>query len=67
MKQKGEWNKETIIKARQSLGLTQKDLAIELGTTQQRISEWECGVHEPKNCWQRLLTIHFKEKGIVNG
>ncbi len=32
---------------REQCGLNQKQLAIKIGTTQQRISEWECDKVEP--------------------
>ncbi|MBR2333885.1 MAG: helix-turn-helix transcriptional regulator [Clostridia bacterium] len=34
-------------KERKIAGLNQKDFAEKLGTTQQRVSEWECGKVEP--------------------
>lgn len=42
---------------RQHLGATQQELAQELGTRQQTISEWETGMYQPRGLSQRLLTI----------
>ncbi len=33
---------------REELGLTQRDLALALGKTDQTISNWETGIYEPK-------------------
>tara|TARA_R110000868_G_scaffold242882_4_gene498488 strand:+ start:1640 stop:1867 length:228 start_codon:yes stop_codon:yes gene_type:complete len=60
-----KWTPEDIKAARKSLGLNQTDFAVELGTSQQRISMWEGGI-TPKNAWQRVLTIFLAEKGINN-
>jgi transcriptional regulator with XRE-family HTH domain len=39
---------EKIISLRKSAGLTQKQLAEKLGLKQQKISEYENGIYEPK-------------------
>jgi len=39
--------KEEVVKIRTSLGLTQVEFALELGTTVTTISRWENGVAEP--------------------
>ena len=39
------------------MGLTQHELADELGTRQQTISEWETGMYQPRGASSRLLTI----------
>ncbi|NEP19061.1 MAG: helix-turn-helix transcriptional regulator [Leptolyngbya sp. SIO4C1] len=33
---------------REELGLTQRDIAVVLGKTDQTISNWETGIYEPK-------------------
>lgn len=53
------WTPETIKKEREERNLTQQEFGILVGTTQQRISEWERGL-TPKNAWQRLLTVTLK-------
>jgi DNA-binding transcriptional regulator YiaG len=42
---------------RRHLGLTQQELADELGTRQQTISEWERGMYRPRGASARLLTL----------
>jgi DNA-binding transcriptional regulator YiaG len=42
---------------RRHLGLTQQELADELGTRQQTISEWERGLYRPRGTSSRLLTL----------
>ncbi len=38
---------ENLKKERRMAGFSQKDFAEKIGTTQQRVSEWECGKVEP--------------------
>ena len=52
-----EWNSERIKALRQHLGLTQREMADELGTRQQTISEWELGQYEPRGASARILSI----------
>jgi DNA-binding transcriptional regulator YiaG len=52
-----EWNDETIKALREHLQLTQVQMAQELGTRQQTISEWEVGMYKPRGGMARLLTI----------
>jgi DNA-binding transcriptional regulator YiaG len=42
---------------RRHLGLTQQELADELGTRQQTISEWERALYRPRGTSARLLTL----------
>lgn len=57
-----KWNSETIRDARKKFGLTQTLFATELGCRQQTVSEWELGMYEPKNAYQKLLELYFKSK-----
>jgi len=52
-----DWNAKRIRALRQHLGLTQQELATELGTRQQTISEWERGMYKPRGASSTLLTI----------
>ena len=52
-----EWNDETIKALREYLQLTQAQMAEELGTRQQTISEWEVGMYKPRGGMARLLTL----------
>ncbi|MBK9293158.1 MAG: helix-turn-helix transcriptional regulator [Oligoflexia bacterium] len=52
-----QWNKETIKLLRKKLGLSQSDFALALGCRQQTISEWELGLYEPANAYNKLLDM----------
>lgn len=57
-----KWTAATIQAARNSLNITQRTMAAELGCRQQTISEWEVGQYSPKNAYQTLLTQYFDRK-----
>ena len=59
-----EWNPETIRALREHLGLTQKQLADELGVRQQTISEWEIGMYIPRRSTQKYLSLIAERKGF---
>jgi len=46
------------------LGLTQQQLARELGTRQQTVSEWETGVYQPRGASSKLLSIVAERAGF---
>ena len=46
-----------VNRLRQRLGMTQQQLAQELGTRQQTISEWETGLYQPRGTSRTLLSI----------
>lgn len=52
-----QWDAEGIHALRRHLGLTQQQIADELGTRQQTISEWETGMYRPRGTSSTLLTI----------
>jgi DNA-binding transcriptional regulator YiaG len=52
-----QWNKERIQALRQHLGLTQQEMADQLGTRQQTISEWETGMYQPRGASATLLSM----------
>jgi len=52
-----EWNKERIQSLRRHLGLTQREMAKQLGTRQQTISEWETGMYQPRGASATLLSM----------
>jgi transcriptional regulator with XRE-family HTH domain len=60
-----EWTAERVRALRQHLGLTQQQLAEELGTEQQRISEWETGMHQPSRITTTLLSLVAERSGFV--
>jgi DNA-binding XRE family transcriptional regulator len=41
-------NESPLKRRREELGLTQRDIAVALGKTDQTISNWETGIYEPK-------------------
>jgi DNA-binding transcriptional regulator YiaG len=51
------WDQRRIKDLRKHMGLTQSELAEELGTRQQTISEWEVGMYKPRGTSVTLLNI----------
>lgn len=58
------WDHKKIRSLRQHLGLTQAELAEELGTRQQTISEWERGIYQPRGTSATLLTLVAERAGF---
>ncbi len=54
---KKDWDSQRIQALRQHMGLTQRELAAQLGTRQQTISEWETGMYRPRGASATLLSI----------
>ena len=52
-----KWDKQSIQGLRHHLGLTQTELADQLGTRQQTISEWETGMYQPRGASATLLSM----------
>jgi len=52
-----KWDSEHVQALRRHLGLTQSEMADQLGTRQQTISEWETGRYEPRGASSTLLSI----------
>jgi DNA-binding transcriptional regulator YiaG len=52
-----QWDGKRIHALREHLGMTQRQMADELGTRQQTISEWEKGMYQPRGASATLLTI----------
>lgn len=50
------WDAERVRALRQHLGMTQQEMAQELGIRQQTVSEWERGVYRPRGGSSRLLS-----------
>jgi DNA-binding transcriptional regulator YiaG len=55
--QAGKWDGQRIHALRKHLGLTQREMADQLGTRQQTISEWEQGMYQPRGASSKLLYI----------
>ena len=49
--------------------INQKDFAFKLGTTQQRVSEWECNKVEPTlyNIFRILIVLNITFEELVEG
>jgi len=58
------WDPRRVRALRRHLGLTQNDLARELGTRQQTISEWETGQYRPRGLSSRLLSLVAERAGF---
>lgn len=58
-----EWDAESIRALRRRLGLTQGELASELGVRQQTISEWETGLYRPRGASARMLRVVAEQSG----
>jgi len=52
---------------RRHMGLSQAELAAELGVRQQTISEWETGMYQPKRAMSKLLTLVAERAGFTYG
>jgi len=51
------WDKDQIQALRHHLGMTQQQMAYQLGTRQQTISEWETGMYQPRGASATLLFL----------
>ncbi|MDP2919012.1 MAG: helix-turn-helix domain-containing protein [Dehalococcoidia bacterium] len=56
-KARKQWDGNKIHALREHLGMTQQEMANELGTRQQTISEWEKGMYTPRGASATLLNI----------
>ena len=54
---RGPWDGRRVRRLRDHLSLTQGQLAEQLGTRQQTISEWETGMYRPRGASVRLLSL----------
>ena len=61
---KTDWDAKRIRALRKHLGNTQQELADELGTRQQTISEWETEMYKPKGTSATLLGIVAEKAGF---
>lgn len=52
-----QWDSERVYTLRRHLGLTQGEMAAELGTRQQTISDWEKGKYQPRGTSATVLSI----------
>lgn len=62
---RGEWDAQRVRALRRHLGLSQRELADELGTRQQTISEWETSSYRPRGASARLLSLIAERSGFA--
>ncbi len=60
-----DWDAEEIKALRTHMGLSQVDLAQELGVRQQTISEWETGLYKPRRSTAKYLTMVAERVGFA--
>ena len=63
-KKRREWDSGRVRALREHMGLTQQELAEQLGTRQQTISEWETGMYQPRGASSTLLTMVAERAGF---
>ncbi len=63
-KKNPDWNKERVRALREHLSMTQDEMAKELGTRQQTISEWERGLYKPRGVSNTVLHIVAERAGF---
>jgi DNA-binding XRE family transcriptional regulator len=61
------WDSDLIKHLRHHMGLSQTELAEELGVRQQTISEWETGMYQPKRAMSKLLSFVAERAGFTYG
>ncbi len=58
------WEAGSVRALRRHLGLTQDEMARELGIRQQTVSEWETGQYRPRGASARLLSMVAEDAGF---
>ncbi len=51
------WDAKMVRALRQHMGVSQQEMAEEMGTRQQTISEWETALYQPRGTSRRMLNI----------
>ena len=59
-----QWDSQRVRALRDHMRLTQQEMADQLGTRQQTISEWEIGVYQPRGASSTLLTMVAERAGF---
>lgn len=59
-----QWDAKAVQALRRHLGVSQDNLADELGTRQQTVSEWETGRYRPRGTSARMLSIIAERAGF---
>ena len=63
-KKRARWDSGQVRALREHMGLTQQEMADQLGTRQQTISEWETGMYQPRGASSTLLTMVAERAGF---
>ena len=63
-KKRRKWDSARVRALREHLGMTQQQMANQLGTRQQTISEWETGMYQPRGASSTLLTMVAERAGF---
>jgi DNA-binding transcriptional regulator YiaG len=66
-KRRPAWDAGRVKALRRHLDMTQEQMARELGTRQQTISEWETGLYSPRGLSERLLSMVAERAGFQYG
>jgi DNA-binding transcriptional regulator YiaG len=66
-KKRREWDRGRVRALREHMGLTQQEMADQLGTRQQTISEWETGMYQPRGASSTLLAMVAERAGFAYG
>lgn len=64
---RNEWDSAGVHSLRQHLGLTQAEMAEEMGVRQQTVSDWEVGAYQPRGASRTLLNIVAERSGFKYG
>jgi transcriptional regulator with XRE-family HTH domain len=59
-----EWDAERVRALREYLASSQSELAEQIGTRQQTVSEWETGSSRPRRMSRRLLRMVAEDAGF---
>jgi DNA-binding transcriptional regulator YiaG len=63
-KKRARWDSKGVRALREHMGLTQQEMADQLGTRQQTISEWETSMYQPRGASSTLLTMVAERAGF---
>jgi DNA-binding transcriptional regulator YiaG len=63
-KKRRQWDSARVRALREHMGLTQQEMAEQLGTRQQTISEWETGMYQPRGASSTLLSMVAERAGF---
>ena len=59
------WDSGAVRSLRRHLGLTQAEMADELGVRQQTVSDWETGAYQPRGASRTLLSLVAERAGFA--